>query len=309
MGFIAVDVGFGDTKVYYANGGVKFPTIIAKAQEGEGIAYEGKRYLVGEEAYQYASMPDLIVPLRSAFALIKYYPLLIHAAIRKIGLTEDKVEGLVVGLSLLHYDRYYEKLAKVMNNYTVGGTAVNFVLNENFVILPQGWGAVYDYRPDGNHKGFLVVDVGYYTTDVAYIAKGNILHKSKSKGFGIGVSTVIELVASHIENETGLKNISRARIREAVENGEEELIILGDRINIGDVYRAMVEDTAEQIAMSISAYYEDLMSSLEGVLLVGGGAYIFKDILKEVLPNVITPEEPEFANVRGYYKRLVEVFS
>ncbi|MCL5057382.1 MAG: hypothetical protein M1130_05175, partial [Actinobacteria bacterium] len=65
-----------------------------------------------------------------------------------------------------------------------------------------------------------------------------------------------------------------------------------------------VRDAGASISRSITNTWGTRVGFLENVLLAGGGAFIFEEVLAGSLPNVRVVEDPVYANALGYLQAL-----
>jgi len=78
-----------------------------------------------------------------------------------------------------------------------------------------------------------------------------------------------------------------------------QLTFDGKKYDLGPAARRAVKDTTMIIHQGITSTWGTKLLHLENVLLAGGGALLFKDILAAALPNVSIVEDPVYANALG----------
>ena len=156
---IAVDLGYGDTKVCTEKGCFKFPSAVEwlgesisdfGGGEDDVFLFNGKEYRVGEKAAKPVST-------RSFGFLVNYAPLLVYAAIKRAGIDPDRPVDLVVGLSIANWgdrDRFLKSIETICID--------NVILRPQITLMAQGQGVFIDYEGD---KGGLVCvcDIGFNT--------------------------------------------------------------------------------------------------------------------------------------------------
>ena len=179
---IAIDIGYGHTKVKTQDKEFKFPTAIelVKTQwvETESYSFEGKKFYVGEDATRNA------LPTRDYEFLYKYSPLLIAEAIKLSGIKADEKIKIKTGLSL--YD--ISKKPVFDNSCLNRGEEFikrisKFYINEkeylfDIVLFAQGQGVWQDYCLENGviTDGYdVVVDIGYRTNDIVVFKINRLL--------------------------------------------------------------------------------------------------------------------------------------
>ena len=121
---IAIDIGYGDTKVYYEGQSFKFPSAIEPSRQAQVDLAESKldTYLFNAQEFRVGQKA-----LRNAIAtrgfnfLNKYSPLLIFHALKLAEVDFEKPIQIATGLSLLNYQGAKDFM-KVLSSFTVGDT-------------------------------------------------------------------------------------------------------------------------------------------------------------------------------------------
>lgn len=178
-------------------------------------------------------------------------------------------------------------------------------------VVPEGAGGLMLYGD--THSRTLILDYGMRTTDVL-MARGQKVDVSRSKGFAIGVSQLINAVneefyklakrrleegeAEHLlrcyvrgealpEIKSNRKVIDQASILAILDKVYDRI---GKQSNI-EIARIVNEDEAGEIA-----------AAFDLVIPIGGGAHHFRRALEQLIPNVEKIERPQSANPEGYFE-------
>ena len=285
------------------------------------IEYEGVTYGIGN----YAIMQDAMGGSRNYSAdkfrekteLIKLLAALAYAYPDE---SQIVVEKLMCGLSLESYKYHKADLEQHFSNRTF-----NFKVPSKGVMkpvtveikiakcIPQGLGAFYDryldFGPDGRimvsqknsalkDMRYGLVDIGEKTID-AFVAQGRDPIDRSEVVLKRGISDAFALAGKKLGNAP-VNLVQQAYIQH-----KESLFWAGKRYyNIAELCEEAFEEIAKDIGQKLLANWKNHMERIEMVLLCGGGANAIDKYIKEMLPyvEVVVMDEPQFSNVRGYYK-------
>lgn len=173
-------------------------------------------------------------------------------------------------------------------------------------VFPEGLAAFIDYAIDakGNLRIDLesetvgIIDIGGRTTDMAVIARGAVDH-ARSGSENIGVLDLIEAMGLALAKELGAA-VPAYAIDKALRT--RTITAWGKKKDIG----ALIDDCAKNVLERIMREINRRMGSavdIDRILLVGGGAKVFGPVASQY-PHITIPEDPEFANARGFAKYL-----
>jgi len=292
---IAIDIGFGDTKICTKGKSVKFPTAIERKQETfveyseninkDGIyKYNGKDYIVGERAINNA------ISTRDFSFLVKYSPLIIFHALVLAELDLDKPIKIVTGLSILNWNKK-DLFLDSISNINVDDT----VLKPSVVLMAQGQGVFLDANISKN--GIVcIVDIGYNTFDFLVFEDSKPrqdLSFATNKGANVIITKLQTKLSARYEFDA-----TEQKAKEVFLNGY--VMHYNEKKDLTDEISEAKEDYAEFVMNELRSRATDLLRSASHVVFSGGGAY-FLD--KKNLPiNCMLSDTPfEFANARGYY--------
>lgn len=296
--YIAIDLGYGYTKVahYLKSGKIKefkFPSAIARARdtiatlgEDKSYFYEGRKYIVGEDAMHEARVT------RDFTFLQKYGPLLIYVALEKAGIDMTKKICLGTGLSVIDWHRKGE-FTNSINTVNVNNTVVKFYKPK---IYAQGQGIFADA---GSPSGLVAIcDIGYYSLDWLVFNNGKPIPQD-SDATRLGIHTIVTRIKSNLTKRFPGVSISEHFAKETFLNAE--CVIGGSICDLKEDIADECEDYANMIISELSTNYSKTYNFANSIIFSGGGAY---HIPKNLRPkNAIQSKEPyEYANVRGYLK-------
>lgn len=319
---VGVDDGFACTDIVVMEGGkvVKTLAIASRARAGVhgttvigdnagGIApcyeTEGVQFTVGELAdaesarfneYPFSAMNRTIV----------------NHALRLAGLGGCEVH-IATGLPLAMYyqgaDPNREVIARKDKSIKTGVRALDdgpMPIIVSHKVFPEGLAAWIDYavgedgtlRDDGDET-VAVIDIGGRTTDVAVVLPGRRIDHARCGSADIGVLNVVEAVRLELQRQTNF-DLGGANIEKALRT--RSVKVFGKPLDIGAAIDAAVKQVTDAVTREVNRRLGDGVD-IDKILLVGGGAYLFKDVARK-FPNVVIPAEPEFANARGFAKYL-----
>lgn len=300
MSIIAIDTGFSSVKVKTDDKEFKFPSAIAVYKpsaikldsDTQTLEYQGKRYVVGEEALEY----DDKKYARSVEFLLEYAPLFIAEAIRKAG---GEYTVLSVGLPLGYYADYKNQVKEKLSKFMINENIYNFDVYVN----PQGVGVLADYiyqaKPEEDERGY-VLDIGFNTV-IAVRYKDLKAKAEGSKQYELfGISKAIEDLQEYIKAKYDL-NLNSIEANDVFMKGILKAGY-GKKYDLTNVIENIVENYMDTLLKTIENEFDQYLKRADRLVIAGGGAYMIEKYLPEKYRDfVYIPKNPEFANVRGYY--------
>ena len=305
---LSIDVGHGYVKTWSSRGDrVIFPALIQRAPTTVDLGafgrasitrIDGDDYLVGEAARRLAT------PLWSRDKASDDETLrLMLAAAAECG--ANGPVRLATGLPLAWWGDQRQALQHALHGF--GGTVVRpdgrtlHLWFETVLVLPQGVaaaGPVLDqsvYAPGP----YLVVDVGYRTTDFIVVTKqdtGALEFDALAAGsLELGMHAVDAALA---ESLTAVHHTEFTAVQVA---NAESVVVRGRRLDIQNERANRAVQVARRIARGLTERLDRQMDHLLGLVAVGGGSHL----LAQSIPGVIQPADPQWANARGYLAALV----
>lgn len=313
----AVDVGSGNTKFVTAAAGtdircVSFPSIAYPSSDASPSWPASERrktvcipvgplfYEVGPDVGlaadtfrakqlhdEYTESPEYLALLRGALSMMKI----------------SHIDLLVVGLPVALFAVKKAALEKMMvGSHDIGGGKTVTIGKALAVAQPQG--ALVHYASEhkkmatiGNEQS-LIIDPGSRTFDWL-VARGMRLVQKQSNSFNRGMSDVLRILAAEITKSIGTPYRDYDAIDLALRTGRSPVIYQ----KAYDMSRHLpVAESVAQQAVSTMREWIESPHSLQNIILVGGGAFLFRKAVKAAFPmhRIHEVKEPMFANVRGF---------
>lgn len=317
----AVDVGYGNTKYTLkriSSGQVEcglFPSIAPQASLGPDLSggvfqhrnthivqVEGVRYEVGSDARlaqdaSYARMLD------TGYSLSDTYLALVRGALAYIGL--PRLDLLVLGLPVNTFETHHEELVRRMKgSHVVPGVADGRVEVAEVTVLPQPIGGFFDHAIRNNLYGRmkgqtnLVIDPGFYTLDWV-VARGVKMMNARSGAHSGGMSAVLAAMSEAIGRKLGTQITDPAPIDDALRTGTNPRFF-GREFELSK-FIGLGKTKARQFAAVLANKVGNGVD-IDNIILVGGGAEFFRDVMQDKFPNheITVAQDAIFANARGF---------
>ena len=236
---------------------------------------------------EYTESPEYMALLRGALSMMKV----------------SHLDLLIVGLPVALFSLKKSALERTMaGEHQIGGGKTVTVAKAMAVAQPQG--ALVHYAAE--HKKMatigteqsLVIDPGSRTFDWL-VTRGMRLVQKQSHSINRGMSDVLRLLAAEISKDVGSPYRDYDAIDLALRSGKSP-VIFQKPYDMGR-HLPLAESVAQQ-AVSTMRQWIETPESLQNIILVGGGAFLFKKAVKAAFPKhrIHEVKEPMFANVRGF---------
>jgi plasmid segregation protein ParM len=322
---VGIDDGYAAVKVawYGEDGAIRTLSIPSRARQGSlgigsfgengtvgGYETDGICYTVGADiGGSEMRIPD--------YNLSRTARVLAHHALIQAGFA-GKVVRIASGLPLNRYfeggNKNEERIAQKVWNFAQpvlrldGGQTARIAAQHN--VFAQGLTAAVDWFVEGGkprpHKGRIgVVDIGGQTIDISVVwldQKGELMtDRDNLVTEDIGVLDVHKILKRRIMSVHKVDAVSSEDLARALITGR--IWIWTKDQSIEEEIIESVRSVGEQLQAPILSAFGKGISSLESILFVGGGSYLFRDLVS-MFPNAVIPEQPEFANARGMLKAL-----
>jgi plasmid segregation protein ParM len=312
----AIDVGFGNTKFVTASTAGKvdcshFPSlafyslsdkpgdVIGGRRRTVCIPVDGLYYEVGHDV-ELAADRFRSRQLHDGYIETAEYRALMAGALSYMKL--DRVDLLVLGLPVSHYLAKKGVLEKSMRGTFDVGKKRNVNVGR-VLVVPQPQGALFEFamrdrvkvRTEGR---CLVVDVGARTFDWLVTQNFKVLGRM-SNSVTRGVSDILSAIADKLGAELKEEFRDLEAIDQAL-RGRKPLRIYQKEFDLKR-FEPMVHKVAEQAVLAM-VQAMDGTHGVEHILLVGGGAGLFKRALRKHFPrhDIAEVADPLYANVRGF---------
>lgn len=313
----AIDVGFGNTKYVtaYTNGEIhcgSFPSIAypslrdlstgpaAERRKTVAVPINGLFYEVGPEVHlaadtfratqlhdRYTETPEYAALARGALSLMKI----------------DTIDLLVVGLPVATLAAKKATLEKTMTGkHEVGGGRTVIVRKALAIAQPQGalvyYATTHQKLETIENELSLIIDPGARTFDWL-VARGMRFVQKKSHSLNRGMFDVLQAIATEISADIGTQYRDFDGIDTALRTSKNP-VIYQKPYDISR-FRPIARGIAEQAVSSMMQWIEGSYN-FHNIILVGGGAFLFKKAIKAAFPKHTIHEvrDPMYANVKGF---------
>jgi len=308
---VAVDTGYGRTKIATGPDDFQvFSSYLVRGTESgltntHKIVVDNKSYYVGDGA---ANQEDLISLIGTDFhGSVEWKALLGYALSLTYAQLGEELDTLVLGLPLSQFnDKNTSKLVSLKEGqgftFSIGSkeTADEYRYKiKNMIILPQGAGAIFPYL--NNDEVIGIVDIGFYTLDLAYFAHGDF-NPAYSSSSAFGISELYKRIINFIQSKFDVEiNTDRAeKVLKA-----NKIKISGVWYEIPDEIKKIKREFAEDLMLKVKSKWDNQLKLADKIVFVGGGAEALKGYFPESA-NFIIPEQPAFANVKGFYQYALD---
>lgn len=287
---MGIDVGYGYVKTY--PGQRRFRSSVFPHTERYGI--EERRGIVTVDGETFEIGRARSIELRSKnFQGSPEWRALLYFALKNEKLPIKAVIGLPISLSMKEVRENLEKQLRGIHSVLIDGERREIIIKEAKVV-PQGMGVLYDYFiekgrliEERTRENIVVIDIGFYTTDVLVYRHGEIL-EDRCTSYEIGVGWLYEKIREEIKTEYSYPSISLREVEEYFHRGY--FPYQGQKIPVKRKER--IEELRTRLIKELRAHEEDLKLA-DTILWAGGGS---------LLIGVPSVESPEFANARGFFK-------
>lgn len=313
----AIDVGFGYTKFTLGGGGAdvrcaSFPSLacLSARDPSASLGAERRRtFAMPIKGVFYEVGPDVVLAgdgFRATQIHHRYidtpeYLALARGAMRSMKV--DCIDLLVVGLPVATFAADKAALENLMTGrHDVGGGKT--VQVRRALAMAQPHGALIDYADQHDRvlamqeEQSLVIDPGSRTFDWL-LARGMKLSHKRSHSVDRGVADILNLIADDVGAEIGAPYTSLDRIDSALRSGKA--LSVYQKVYALARMKPMVESIARQAVAAMMRRIGPAYD-VRNVILVGGGAFLFRKAVKQAFASheILEVREPMFANVRGY---------
>lgn len=336
---VAVDVGYGNTKVVCGRGldrnskvrwsELVFPSIAPAMVVNEDhagffpnpdripIEHNGKTFYTGPKATS-GVVPRVIEPNYIATELHEILlKAAIHFAMRESGRVITNIDMLVLGLPVSGHGAQRKELEEIGKHATrlvpvpkalqKGGTESVEVTVKDCMVLPQPYGALRLAAQDlGSadpifHPGVLsmVVDPGYRTLD--WFVSEEMKPEIKLSGsYDGGVSSILREISQRVGYDHGTGSLEFDTVDRGLKTGR---INLGHKVIDMTPYQAQVVDLARAEIGAFVTRLSPPSSNIGRVILAGGGKDLYEQALRERFQgsDVLSLDNPVMSNARGYW--------
>ena len=181
-------------------------------------------------------------------------------------------------------------------------------------VASEGIAAIYDFaiNDDGSDNAeFLdlldqapvgVIDIGGKTIDmaVATIGRGKPqIDLDRTQSLQFGMLRVSEEIARQLRIDYDVRDLTPRAMHRVI--AKKELLLAGQSIDVSASVIKALDAVRADFLGKLKAKWGDARD-LARIIVVGGGAYLLKDVVNELYKHTVTREAPEMANARGMLK-------
>lgn len=212
--------------------------------------------------------------------------------------------SLGVGLPLAYYldqrDELAARLSEFKGHVKINDEAEKYISFPKVSVFPQGASICLANGVNHNKKGkTAIIDIGYGTTDFMLFEDLNgspvpLLEFCGS--IDVGIQSVERAVASAYQELTGAIP-PKFILNDVLGNGR--ILYSGKEINLAPHLTAACQRTALKVTEDIKANWGKTADAISLTILAGGGAKMLYQYFDTFI-NLVTPEDPLFANAEGF---------
>lgn len=327
MRYVGLDVGFGYTKAMPVGSGhrdgagvVLFPSIVSPAVDLAfrsgldnqsdsldhlAVTFEGASYFVGTLARRQGQFAR--ATLDRVRTQSQEYRVLFLTALALLTEAPSEEFAVATGLPVDDFDdrTLIEDTLSGRFHVTVSNRPLELLVR-HLTVVPQPYGALMDliFRDTlGNvderyaNARVGIVDIGFKTTDFVLMNQGEFVQKG-SGSLKTAMSAVFQAAIPKFTSRYP-GNWDALGIETALRDGA--IHVLGTRIEFD---RTFLDAELAGLTGEIVAWIQGRWSSapVDYLICSGGGSLILKPFLLKAFPQMTFVSDPQFANVRGYYK-------
>ena len=245
--------------------------------------------------------------LHADYTVTDNYRALFYAALHLTG--RSVIDSVITGLPVSHFqlpaNRQRLEAFMTQDHLVAPGHRVKILRTQ---VLPQPAGAyidLYSRRDDLtdllNEGRVVVLDIGYFSADWAIFERGQF-HNLVSGSSQKAMSRLLDAAHQHISRDhDGGPGVDA--LEDALRHERDTVLVFGERIAVAPYLESAAREVAPQIATQVRAAMRDQSDNIDLVLLVGGGAHLYRPAIQEAFPRsrLEVPEDGVIANARGFW--------
>lgn len=176
---------------------------------------------------------------------------------------------------------------------------------KHVVIAPQpigGYMSAVSEHPELEEMRVLVIDPGFFSVDWVSIHHGAVVNGTLGTSLK-AVSVLLDAATADIYREYGGR-VSVEDLEQSIRDDKNTVFLFGETIQIKPHLEKAAADVGSEVTKSILSCIREVKSEVDALLLVGGGAHLYKDAAKDAFPRskVIIPENSVVSNAEGFWK-------
>ena len=315
---LGIDIGYSNLKLAWGQAGTPPKTHLRPAGAAPAdrfsSQFDGKtdddflHVLVEEREFIAGVSPDRAElwsrSLHSNYTSSASYQALFHAGLL---LSEmEHIDILVTGLPVSQYlDENRRKALEVQMKGPHQVTPKRTVSVDRVKVIPQPVGGLLDFieseNADIDEARVLVVDPGFFSVDWVVVAHRD-LHR-QSSGTSLNASSVILEEASLLIAKDHGAVVTIEVLEKAIRAARTHILVLGQPVEVAPYLQQAASKVGPIVAESIQKSLRTENAQPDVIVLVGGGADMFREAIQESFPrlSVQTPRDPVYSNARGFW--------
>jgi len=319
LNIVGIDIGYSNLKIAFGNSGSGSPVTVLRPAGAAPADRFGKRLdgklqedfinvLVNGKEYVAGVSPDRAQvwnrSLHEDYSATDSYMALFKAGLSLSGMRQ--IDALVTGLPVSQFleDKKKKFLERVMQGTHLISPGVTIEVS-NVKVVPQPIGGFVDFlfntREDIEDANVLIVDPGFFSVDWVVVNNNEI--RDQSSGTSLNAcSVMLEEVAREINQKFDAK-INIESIENAIRKNKSSVMVMGQRVELSSFLKSAREKIGPAVSELIQQAVRKEGKDIDLVILVGGGAYLYFDVIKQAFPRqkVLVSQESVFTNCRGFW--------
>lgn len=302
---ISVDVGSGFTQFTDGKNEGDFPSIVCPVPDVMGfgteqaltVTFEGKRFLIGEDAKAYGDPDTRANTLHDDWAGSSGWKALLYAALAHLDVQDGETINLITGIPQSLFTQKRPALMEALTGqktFHVQDRQINVNIYSEFI--PQAAGALFFQASQDQEilqEAVGVIDVGTYTTGFSVIS-GDKFTSHRSGGCPIGMSQLLKALKDHLAKD-GFR-VDEANLPDILMS--KSFRFRGERVDLPDqVVNSLALRVADPMLRQLKTKWQggdDLL-----VYVAGGGAPYFIEAIQTSVPHAKVMSDSFYAVVRG----------
>jgi len=242
----------------------------------------------------------------------KPYLAMFYRALSDLTAAKGATVNLVTGLPLADFQRDKDTLRMILegsHTFNQQGRYRQTLTVESVRVVPQAWGAVlyslFDDKgrvADGDllHERVAVIDVGGRT--VNYLGVDGLSDiPAQSRGTDRGAWNVMRRVRKFFEaNYPDQNKLQDHQVMGMILDGE--FYDAGERVDLTPITGPILDEIGDEIVSTATQYWGARAATHRRVFVIGGGAHLWGDRIREAFRQAVVFDEPEMVNARGFYR-------
>lgn len=225
----------------------------------------------------------------------------------------DHIDTVVTGLPVSQF--YDERFRDALRKRLTGTHEISpkkTVTVDEVLVVPQPAGtyltALHEIQEEDElaaslESGMvLVLDAGFFSVDWVTIQDGNIATGTADTDLR-AMSRVLEATADLMQEDYSARP-EVSRIERAVREQQDLIVFQGKRIDFTDYYRRAAKQVADSVLVALRSSMRDRAgSSVDAVILAGGGGSCYLESARETFPNAVIAKlaDPVRSNAVGFW--------